>query len=114
MSSNGDLGPEDTLRILDPRFSSLGLNVARNDLRELVESVAWREQADAATQRPNACQGCGWWKICKAGRPINRYSKALGFSNHSLYCSGLKDVYAEIAAFLVRNGTPFSEIFLPP
>lgn len=110
VSSNGDLGPEDTLRILDPRFSSLGLNVARNDLRELVESVAWREQADAATQRPSACEDCGWWKICKAGRPINRYSKALGFSNHSLYCSGLKDVYAEIAAFLVRNGTPFSEI----
>lgn len=110
VSSNGDLGPEDTLRILDPRFGSMGLNVARNDLRELVESEAWREQADAATERPNACQGCGWWKICKAGRPINRYSKALGFSNHSLYCSGLKDVYAEIAAFLVRNGAPFSEI----
>jgi len=110
VSSNGDLGPEDTLRILDPRFSSMGLNVAKSDLRELIESDAWREQENAATQRPNACQGCGWWKICKAGRPINRYSKAMGFSNPSLYCSGLKDVYAEIAAFLVRNGTPFSEI----
>ena len=110
VSSNGDLGPEDTLRILDPRFGSMGLNVAKSELRDLVESDAWRAQESAATQRPNACQGCGWWKICKAGRPINRYSKAMGFSNPSLYCSGLKDIYAEIAAFLVRNGTPFSEI----
>jgi uncharacterized protein len=110
VSSNGDLGPEDTIKILDPRFGSMGLNVASNDLKDLFESDVWREQADAATQQPDACQGCGWWKICKADRPTNRYSKALGFSNPSLYCSGLKDVYAEIAAFLVRNGTPFSEI----
>ncbi len=88
----------------------MGLNVSKSDLSELVESNAWREQENAATQRPNACRGYGWWKVCKACRPINRYSKAMGFSNPSLYCSGLKDVYAEIAAFLVRNGTPFSEI----
>jgi uncharacterized protein len=112
VSSNGDLGPEDTLRVLDPRFRSMGLNVATNDLRELVGSDAWREQADAATVRPDGCKDCGWWKVCKAGRPINRYSKALGFANHSLYCAGLKDMYAEIGAFLVRNGTPLSEIAL--
>jgi uncharacterized protein len=112
VSSNGDLGPEDTLRTLDPRFASMGLNVAKNDLRDLLESDAWREQAEAATVRPEKCEGCGWWKICKAGRPINRYSKALGFSNPSLYCSGLKDMYAELGAFLVRNGTPLSELSL--
>ena len=112
VSSNGDLGPEDTLRTLDPRFASMGLNVARNDLSELIESAAWREQADAATIRPAGCKDCGWWKICKAGRPINRYSKARGFLNHSIYCSGLKDMYAELGAFLVRNGTPLSEIAL--
>lgn len=112
VSSNGDLGPEDTLRTLDPRFASMGLNVAKNDLKDLIESDAWREQADAATIRPDGCNDCEWWKICKAGRPINRYSRARGFSNHSLYCSGLKDMYAEIGAFLVRNGTPLSEIAL--
>jgi uncharacterized protein len=112
ISSNGDLGPEDTLRTLDPRFRSLGLNIATNDLRELIHSEVWREQADAATVKPDGCKGCGWWNICKAGRPINRYSKSAGFSNPSLYCSGLKDIYAEIGAFLVRNGTPLSEITL--
>jgi uncharacterized protein len=110
VSSNGDLGPEDTLRILDPRFRSMGLNIAKNSLRELTESDAWREQADAATSKPEGCKGCGWWKICKAGRPINRYSQSRGFGNPSLYCSGLKDMYAEIAAFLVRYGMPLSEI----
>jgi len=112
VSSNGDLGPEDTLRTLDPRFASMGLSVARNDLGDLIESDAWRAQADAATIRPDGCKDCGWWKICKAGRPINRFSKDRGFSNHSIYCAGLKDMYAESGAFLVRNGTPLSEIAL--
>jgi uncharacterized protein len=112
VSSNGDIGPEDTLRTADPRFASLGLNVANNDLRDLLESNAWQEQADAVTIKPEKCSGCDWWKICKGGRPINRFSKARGFSNHNLYCDGLKDVYAEIGAFLVRNGTPLSELAL--
>jgi uncharacterized protein len=112
VSSNGDLGPEDTLKILDPRFRSLGLNVATNNLSELIESKAWLEQAEAATVKPEGCRDCGWWKMCKAGRPINRYSFGRGFSNPSLYCSGLKDMYAEIGAFLVRNGMPLSELAL--
>jgi len=112
VSSNGDLGPEDTLRTLDPRFASMGLNVATHNLEDLVESDAWGEQAAAATIRPDGCKDCGWWKICKAGRPINRYSKANGFANHSIYCAGLQNMYAEIGAFLVRNGTPLSELAL--
>ena len=112
VSSNGDLGPEDTLRTVDPRFASMGLNVANDDLTDLIESAAWREQEVAATTRPEGCKDCGWWKICRAGRPINRYSKAQGFSNHSIYCNGLQDMYAELGALLVRNGTPLSELAL--
>ncbi len=110
--SNGDLGPEDTLRTADPRFASLGLNVAKNDLRDLFGSDAWQEQADAAAIKPDKCKDCEWWKICKAGRPINRFSKARGFNNHNLYCSGLKEIYAELGAFLVRNGMPLSDLAL--
>jgi uncharacterized protein len=112
VSSNGDLGPEDTLRTLDPRFASMGLNIANHNLSDVFESDAWREQTDALAIRPHQCEGCDWWKICKAGRPVHRYSKPKGFSNHSLYCTGLKDAYTELAAFVVRNGTPLDELAL--
>jgi uncharacterized protein len=112
VSSNGDLGPEDTLRTLDERFASMGLNVAHHNLRDVFESEAWREQADALTIKPQQCRTCDWWKICKAGRPVHRYSKANGFSNHSLYCSGLKDAYTELGAFVVRNGIPLADLAL--
>jgi hypothetical protein len=29
-----------------------------------------------------------------------------------LYCTGLKDAYTELAAFVVRNGTPLDELAL--
>ena len=112
VSSNGDLGPEDTLRTADPRFATLGLNVATHNLRDLLESRAWQEQADAATVKPDKCQSCDWWTVCKGGRPLNRFSKAKGFGNHSIYCSGLQNIYTEVGAFVVRNGTPLSELAL--
>jgi uncharacterized protein len=112
VSSNGDLGPEDTLRTLDPRFASMGLNVASHNLSDVLDSDVWQQQADALSIKPQQCKTCDWWNICKAGRPAHRYSKANGFSNHSLYCSGLKDTYAELGAFVVRNGTPFAELAL--
>jgi len=88
------------------------LNIATHNLSDVFESEAWREQSEALTVKPQHCEGCDWWKICKAGRPVHRYSKANGFSNHSLYCSGLKDTYAELGAFVVRNGTPLEELAL--
>jgi len=112
VSSNGDLGPEDTLRTLDPRFASMGLNIANHNLSDVFESEAWQQQTDALAIKPHQCEACDWWKICKAGRPVHRYSKTNAFSNHSLYCSGLKDAYTELAAFVVRNGTPLDELAL--
>lgn len=110
VSSNGDLGPEDTIRVLDDRFHGMGLNVGTSQLSDLIESDVWQEQADAASQRPDECRECDWWRLCKAGRPINRFSKDRGFDNPSIYCNGLKEVYSELAAFVVRNGTPLSEV----
>jgi uncharacterized protein len=86
------------------------LNIAQHELHHLLDSDAWREQAHAAKEKPEGCKDCGWWNLCKAGRPVNRFSASRRFDNPSLYCSGLKDIYSEIGAFLVCNGIPLSEI----
>ncbi|HYK49947.1 MAG TPA: radical SAM protein, partial [Terriglobales bacterium] len=104
VSSNGDIGPEDTLKILDDDFTSSGLNVARSTLREVLSHPIWREQTKAAVTQPDGCRGCTWWKICKAGRPVNRYAKENGFANSSVFCRALKDMHAEACAFLVGAG----------
>ncbi|WP_082578624.1 radical SAM protein [Lysobacter sp. Root690] len=110
VSSNGDLGPEDTLHGLDPRFVDMGMNVATHELSDLFQSGIWSEQQVAAMARPAACRDCDWWRICRGGKPANRYASINGFDNPSLYCNGLQQMYAEVGAFLVRNGMPIKDI----
>lgn len=110
VSSTGDIGPEDTLHGADPRFASMGLNVTRNTLRDVFSSDIWDEQRAAGLHRPPKCRDCDWWSICKGGKPINRFSRDAGFDNPSIYCKGLQEFYSEVAAFLVRNGTPVESI----
>lgn len=110
VSSDGSLGPEDTLRTMDVRFAEMGLNVWDHSLGDLFASGIWAEQAEAVQRRPDRCSTCGWWNACRGGRPIHRFSQADGMNNPSIYCEGLKDLYADIAAFLVRSGQPMSVI----
>lgn len=110
VSSNGDIGPEDTLHGLSERFASTGMSVASNSVRDIFGSDIWIEQAAAANIRPDGCTECDWWKICKGGKPANRFSRADGFNNPSIFCNGLQEIYSETAAYLVRNGAKVEDI----
>lgn len=110
VSSNGDIGPEDTLKILSPDFAATGLNVARNTLADVISHPVWRRQAEAAANEPSACCGCVWKKVCRSGRPVNRYARDNGFDNPSVFCSTLKRLHAEACAFLVDSGTSIEAI----
>ncbi len=104
VSSNGDIGPEDTLKILDEKFTNTGLNVKDHTIRDVLDHPVWKIQREAAEQRPVGCDGCVWWKICKGGRPVNRYSRSNGFANSSVFCGALKELHSEICAFLISSG----------
>lgn len=110
VSSNGDIGPEDTLKILAPEFVATGLNVSRNTLRDVISHPVWQRQAEASTNEPAACRDCVWKKVCRSGRPVNRYARDNGFDNPSVFCTSLKRLHAEACAFLVDSGTPIEAI----
>lgn len=44
------------------------------------------------------------------GTDGHRYSKSLGFSQPSVFCEGLQDFYAHVAAFLLRRRLPFDHL----
>ena len=106
IASDGSIGVEDTLHAQDPEFWSTGLNCRVHDFDDLRRSDAWRELERAATERPEGCRDCGWWRCCKGGRLVHRYARTNGLANSSIYCAGLQDIYALLAAQLVRSGTP--------
>jgi uncharacterized protein len=81
-----------------------GLHVSHKSMGEVRAHPVWIEQVEAATKTPAGCLSCKWWKVCKGGRPVNRYSKEKGFDNSSVFCEALKIVYEEISIFLLANG----------
>lgn len=111
ISSNGDVGPEDGVRTAHPRFAESALNVRNSAFNELTSTAIWEEMRDAAAKAPEVCGTCKWWRICKGGPLVTRFSNAKGFNNPSIYCEGLKERYAMIAKALEDTGVPDETIF---
>jgi|SRR5579859_2703045 len=109
VSSNGDVGPEDVVRTLAPRFSNMGMNISSHTLSDVVSSEQWQEMKLAMTP-PEACSTCEWWNICRGGRLCSRYSTENGFNNKSIYCGEFKQFYATVRNFLVDGGISSGKI----
>ncbi len=109
VQSNGDLGPDDTLRTteiwkrLTPRP-----NVARTTLRRFLQLPTIQSLRIAESTIPTDCKSCCWAKACGGGGNLShQYSSKTESSDHpSVHCGALKDFYAHVCAYLVNNGYP--------
>lgn len=75
----------------------------------LADPVFERLEQEARTL-PHDCQGCSWAGMCRGGDLENRYSRARGFDNASVYCDSYRHLYAGIADLLLANGYPAAEL----
>jgi uncharacterized protein len=113
VASNGDVGPDDSLRTLN-----LGLfskhNIATSTLQQVLDSPERKAIAAAENTIPVDCKECCWKAVCRGGaangRLINRYSKARGFNNPSIVCDALQALYSRVAAYLLESGVPYEKL----
>jgi uncharacterized protein len=113
VASNGNLGPDDSLRAL-----GLGMfdshNVKTCSLEDFSRSTRQREILHAENTLPTGCQTCSWKHLCRGGasngRLINRFSYDNGFDNRSVVCEALKKFYSHAAAYVLKHGLPFDEL----
>lgn len=110
VSSNGFVGPDDTLRSCGRELMETGFNVATSELVDYLSSEAYRSIASAQGHLPTDCRACPWQRVCGGGLLVNRFARATGFDNRSVYCDALQDLYAFAAAHLIRSGVPEDEI----
>lgn len=113
VQSNGDLGPDDTLRTTDVwRRISPRPNVADTSLQAYLRHPDIRRLHEAERAIPAGCQGCCWAKVCGGGGNLgHQYSSRTESCDHpSVHCGALKDLYAHVCAFLVNNGYPLEQI----
>lgn len=87
-----------------------GKNVTNISLKEFFSLPIFKELEEAFANTPTACKACCWENVCGGGEIVNRFSKANRFNNPSVFCEGLKILYQEIFACLVKSGVKVEEL----
>ncbi|MBN8828684.1 MAG: radical SAM protein [Sphingobacteriia bacterium] len=108
ISSNGDLGPDDTLR--PTKLMNSGKNVNNASLKEFLAAPIYNMIEKSIKTMPKNCTECCWEKICKGHMLVNRYSNDNGFNNPSIMCEGLKKLYSHVSSYLITKGLPYNKI----
>jgi uncharacterized protein len=110
VSSDGDISAADQVRICGDDFCYDALNVRDADLRSILTSRGYAQQAQAYDAIPDECGECCWRNLCRGGELVHRFSAARGFNNPSIYCEVLQDLYASTAARLINGGRTVNQI----
>lgn len=107
IQSTGEINCDDSLiPALEWRSSQRSYSIFNSTLHDFINDPGLVSLDRARAQLPNECASCEWVKICGGGALENRFSRARGFDNPSIYCDGLKKYYSYIASYLVENGYP--------
>lgn len=117
ITGQGLLGPDDNVMALDKALCRDDLSVHNTTLTELFASPIWRALVDAVDTPPERCARCEWYRTCRSGDLFNRYSRATGFANPSVFCETLDFLHTKMAQQVVqRDGgvEQLSEILRTP
>lgn len=110
IGSDGSLGPEDSLRACGEHISQSGMHIQSTTLQQYLKSTLVTKLENAYYDLHETCLHCCWANVCGGGALVNRYSKATDFKNPSVFCAGLKLIYAHVATHLLAQGLPIAEL----
>lgn len=96
ISASGALGSADVLHLASSNWRWGGDSVESTSLADYIRSPLLVNLQDSLQILPDPCQQCLWKRTCKGGYMIHRYSKKADFNNASIYCEGLKLLYAYV------------------
>lgn len=96
VETDGGMEPLDVLKICGSEFTKLGLNVARNEIREVHSADLMHLYQLGATGICNTCRACPVVAVCGGGYLPHRYSSRCGFANPSVYCRDLMKLITHV------------------
>ena len=110
VSSDGGVGPDDTLRSTRFWNGHEYQDLKRFSLEDIIESPLFHELEYARQTPAAACSDCCWREVCGGGQPVHRYSTTSGFDNPTVYCEGLDKFYTHVLKHLTLHGEPLEKI----
>jgi len=90
LESNGELQANDPLRICLPGLNHMKINVHDHEIHDLMNAKSAQFYFNSnSIHRCDKCNDCQLSELCAGGYFINRFSKANGFDNPSIFCKSL-------------------------
>lgn len=109
--SDGQLSIDDSLiPAYEWRKNEESLYLAKNSLIDFISQPLLKDISHAYQKVPEPCKKCTWYNLCQSGDIGNRFSRAKGFDNPSIFCDGLKVFYQHVTSYLYQNGYPEEQI----
>lgn len=103
ITGQGLVGPDDNVMALDKELCRDDLSVHNATLTDLFASPIWRALVEAVDTPPERCARCEWYRTCRSGDLFNRYSRATGFANPSVFCETLDYLHTKMAQHVVQR-----------
>ncbi|WKE65633.1 radical SAM protein [Gallaecimonas kandeliae] len=110
VSSEGQLGVDDNILSLDGTLLNKEVNIFNTSLNQFLHSELWQSLIKAVDEKPDACEGCEWYRSCRGGALFNRYKKAEGFKDKTVFCKTMDFIHTSIAQYLSDKGLTLEEM----
>ena len=110
VSSDGGVGPDDTLRSTKYWSGYEYRDLKSSSLEEIIRDPLFHEFEHFRRTPASACSDCCWRDVCGSGQPVHRYASSNGFDNPSVYCQGLDRFYTHVLRYLALHGEPLERI----
>ena len=110
VSSDGGVGPDDTLRSTKFWSGYEYRDLRRDRIEEIIQDPLFQAFERAKKTPAAACSECCWRNVCGSGQPVHRYATSNGFDNPTVYCKGLDGFYTHVLRYLALHGEPLEKI----
>lgn len=100
INADGLLGPDDNVMALDEKFCRKDYTVFNISMKNYFQTEFWQQFVDGINFTPEDCQNCEWLRVCRSGELFNRYSKADGFLNKTVFCETIKNINENLSSML--------------
>lgn len=110
MSSDGEIGPDDTLRTTDPKIMQTGLFVHNSTVLDAVIHPQIALMKQLINEIPDGCLECEWANVCRGGiEPIHNFTGVGStyydqFQAKSVYCEALIEFFEKLSISLLKSG----------
>lgn len=105
VDTDGSIHANDCLKVCEEGLSASGLSVLGHDFRALSEGLPLVYQlAFEGLPVAEECRSCPELAVCGGGSAPNRYSRARGFDNRSVWCIDLLTLIRHVRRTLENHG----------